>query len=131
MPFIRTRRQRNWHGNIFMCDSENATKSIHLRLVNERKYTFPFQIIIWTPYFTDIPLVVMGCNWFTYTRRSTSLIVRLDFFLWGYMKRLKLLTSSESLSEIVRGKGASKIDRMICGRFMGHIYDTPVETEGV
>jgi hypothetical protein len=47
------------------------------------------------------------------------------------MKRLKLLTSSESLSEIVRRKGASKIDRMIWGRLMGHIYETPVETEGV
>jgi len=89
------------------------------------------QIIIWTQYFTDIPLVVMGCKWFTYKRRSTSIIVRLDFFLWGNLKRLKLLTSSESLSEIVRGKGASKIDRMIWGRLMDHICETPVETERV
>jgi len=33
------------------------------------------------------------------------------------------------LSDIARGKGASKFDRMIWGRLMNNIYWNPVETE--
>ena len=40
-----------------------------------------------------------------------------------------LLKSSDTLTEIVRGKGASKFDRMIWGRLMNDIYENPVETE--
>jgi hypothetical protein len=29
----------------------------------------------------------------------------------------------------VRGKGASKFDRMLCRRLVSHIYENPVETE--
>jgi hypothetical protein len=68
------------------------------------------------------------------TLRSTTVTVPLDFFLWGYLKRSiylihgMILNSSQTLSEIVRGKGASKCDRMICACLMSHIYKNPVET---
>jgi hypothetical protein len=67
------------------------------------------------------------------TLRSTTVIGRLDFFLGGYLKRSiylihgVILDSSETLTEIVRGKGASKCDRMICVRLMSHIYENPME----
>jgi hypothetical protein len=38
-----------------------------------------------------------------------------------------LLTSSETLSEIVRGKGATNCGRLICVRLMSHIYENHVE----
>jgi hypothetical protein len=40
-----------------------------------------------------------------------------------------LVNSSETLSEIVRGKGVSNFDRMLWGRLMSYIYEKPVETE--
>jgi len=42
-----------------------------------------------------------------------------------------VLNSWETLSEIMRGKEASKFDKKIWGRLMSHIYENPVEIEGV
>jgi len=39
-----------------------------------------------------------------------------------------LLKSSGKLSDIVRGKGASKLDRMIWGRLVKNIYRNPKGT---
>ena len=41
-----------------------------------------------------------------------------------------LLNRWETLSEIMRGKGASKFDKRIWGHLMSHVYENPVETKG-
>jgi hypothetical protein len=40
-----------------------------------------------------------------------------------------LINSSETHSEVVSGKWASKIDRIVWVRLVSHIYENPVETE--
>jgi hypothetical protein len=42
---------------------------------------------------------------------------------------MMLLNSSKTLSGVLSGKGASKVDGIFWGRILSHIYENPVEAE--
>jgi len=80
-------------------------------------------------------MVVMGCNSFAYTCLSTSVIGKLLLLSWNYSKNpiyhihRIVINSSETQSEVVAGKWASRNDRNCWGGLVSHIHDNPVETE--